>query len=164
VRPHVSKVVGLLLPSCKNLTTFHVSYLLHWFFLVYTNTVTGSMYSVYFTNQMQKINYIWILRSYIRHVSVRRYYLQGDQCQSPKITCYLQGFFFFKSAVALLSRSQWPRGLRRRTSATLLLRLWVRIRQYLLRRSLGTWTIWTLRSDTFSSYSVFKLDETDSFT
>ena len=54
----------------------------------------------------------------------------------PKITCLWTDFLErcwqkydrdLKSAIPSPCRSQWPRGLRRRSSAARLLRLWVRI-------------------------------------
>jgi hypothetical protein len=40
-----------------------------------------------FTNQMANINYIWILKAYLRHVSVQVFHLQGEQNASFKTNC-----------------------------------------------------------------------------
>ena len=61
------------------------------------------------------------------------------KCQSQIVSTYLTTFNCFLGIPTVLfstinasCRSQWPRGLRRRSAATRLLRLWVRI-------PLGTW-------------------------
>ena len=46
---------------------------------------------------------------------------------TPNKNYYVNRIMLFYSSIYLASRSQWPRGLRRRSSAALLLRLWVRI-------------------------------------
>jgi hypothetical protein len=43
---------------------------------------TRSMYSLYCTNQMHIISYIWVLNMSLRHVSVQVYQLNGAQYAS----------------------------------------------------------------------------------
>ena len=51
----------------------------------------GLMYSVYCTNQMYNVNYIHILKAYLRHVSIQMYYVLGEpntsfQKTSPNVS------------------------------------------------------------------------------
>ena len=59
----------------------------NYFNFVHTLHCLGYCTQFYCSNQMQNINYVYILKAYLRHVSGQVYHLQGEQNASFETNC-----------------------------------------------------------------------------